>query len=126
METHYQYFVNVASNFLTLIAAISLAVLPGITSFIVFSLRKHYRFIWLLIVPIVLYISIFFLVIHSYSKLLRYLAEDKCPAFIEYWLNYWGTRSFEWVVWWSLFGTTLILCVIMLVIYFKGGKKCIS
>ena len=124
METHYQYFVNAASNFLTLIAAISLAVLPGITSFIVFSLRKHYRFIWLLIVPIALYISIFFLVIHSYSKLLHYLAENKCRAFIEYWLNYWGTRSFEWFVWWSLFSTTLILCVIMLVIYFKGGKKC--
>ena len=123
METHYQYFVNAASNFLTLVGAISLAVLPGITSFVGYSLRKQYRLLWLLLVPVVLYISIFFLVISAYSKLLHYLAENRCRAFVDYWLNYWGTRSFEWVVWCSLFGATLVLGGIMLVVFFKGAKK---
>lgn len=126
MEPHYQYFVNAASNFLTLIGATSLAVLPGIASFIVFSLRKHYRLTWLLIFPIALYISIFFLVVRSYSKLLSHLAENKCSEFIKYWLNYniFGIiKSFEHVIWWGLLSTTLILGIMMLVIHFNGEKK---
>jgi len=123
METHYQYFINAASNFLTYIGAISLAVLPGITSFIGYSLRKNYRLIWLLIIPVIFYISIFFLVISAYSKLLQHLAENRCRVFIEYWLNYWCSKSFEWVIWYSLFGTTLILVIIMLIIFLMGAKE---
>lgn len=129
METHFQYFFNVAGNFLTLIGAICLAVLPLIVSFINECFKEKYRLSWLIIIPILFYMVIFTLVVLAYSEMMRLLAQDLIQDFIiDYWLNYLqicsgNPMSLELVLWWCLFGTTIILAVSMFFIRHIGPKR---
>jgi hypothetical protein len=129
METHYQYFFNAAGNFLTLIGAICLAVLPLIVTFINHCLKKQYRLSWLITIPSIFYVVIFFSVAYAYSKMIHLLAQNRFEDFIiDYWLNYLqifssNPISLELVIWWCLFLTTIILVTLMFVIRSLGLKK---